>query len=95
MSRFLAAVVPATLLLGACAVTFAQSLPSGPEKTTMNSSQRTISQFVPDTHAQVRQRNVTVDEEKAVLTRYERRDARNSGSEGEHFSTVVAADGTL
>ena len=95
MSRFLTAVVPATLLLGACAVTFAQSRPSGPEKTTMNSSQRTISQFVPDTHAQVRQRNVTVDEEKAVLTRYERRDARNSGLEGEHFSTVVAADGTL
>ena len=29
------------------------------------------------------------------MTRHERRDGRNTGLEGEHFSTVVAVDGTL
>ena len=54
-----------------------------------------ISPLVPDTHAQASQRTVSVDGEGATLLRYERRDGRNTGLEGEHFSTVVAADGTL
>lgn len=55
----------------------------------------TATRFVPATHRQVNQRNVEVDGEAASLTRYERQDGRNAGLEGEHFSTVVAADGTL
>ncbi|MEG0786474.1 MAG: hypothetical protein RSH07_05165, partial [Comamonas sp.] len=54
-----------------------------------------ISPLVPDTHAQASQRTVSVDGEGATLLRYERSDGRNTGLEGEHFSTVVAADGTL
>ncbi|CAK7055281.1 MAG: hypothetical protein KER_02320 [Kerstersia gyiorum] len=55
----------------------------------------TATRFVPATHRQVNQRNVEVDGEAATLTRYERQDGRNAGLGGEHFSTVVAADGTL
>lgn len=55
----------------------------------------TATRFVPATHRQVNQRNVEVDGEAATLTRHERQDGRNAGLEGEHFSTVVAADGTL
>lgn len=40
-------------------------------------------------------RAVTVDGEPATLTRYSREDARNAGLGGEHFSTVIAADGRL
>ena len=54
-----------------------------------------ISRFVPDTHAQVSERAVSVDGENATLIRHERRDGRNAGLEGEHFSAVVATDGTL
>ncbi len=96
MSRcFLAAALPAALLLGAAASAFAKPSLSNPESITMTSSQKAISPFVPETHIEVSQRNVTVDGEAAVLTRHERRDGRNAGLEGEHFSAVVAADGTL
>ena len=50
---------------------------------------------IPDTHHQTRQRSVTLDGQPATLNRYERRDERNAFLEGEHFSTVIAADGTL
>jgi hypothetical protein len=38
---------------------------------------------------------VSVDGESAELIRYERRDGRNATLEGEHFSTLMAANGTL
>lgn len=95
MPRFLTVAVPAALLLGAAAVTFAQSSPPKSENITMSTPQKAISQFVPEPHFQVSQRSVAVDGQAAVLTRYERRDGRNTGLDGEHFSTVVAADGTL
>lgn len=50
---------------------------------------------VPDTHFQVDRRDVSVDGENAVLTRYERSDKRNSGLGGEHFSSILAANGRL
>lgn len=53
------------------------------------------SEFVPQGHAQVLSSAVAVDGAAATLTRYERQDGRNTGLEGEHFSTVVAQDGTL
>lgn len=51
--------------------------------------------LVPASHQETVRRRVAVDGEPAELTRYERRDGRNAGLEGEHFSTVVATDGTL
>lgn len=56
---------------------------------------RSVSQWIPQTHQETTRRKVTVDGEAAELVRYERRDGRNTGLEGEHFSTVVAADGTI
>ena len=61
----------------------------------MTVQQQDVSQFIPETHTEISQRNVKADGEAATLTRYERRDERNTGLEGEHFSTMVAADGTL
>lgn len=54
-----------------------------------------LSALIPASCQLVSQRSVVVDGESAQLTRYERKDGRNAGLEGEHFSTVVAADGTL
>ena len=51
--------------------------------------------LVPDIYARAGQRGVKVDGLNATLTRHERRDGRNAGLEGEHFSTVAAADGML
>ncbi|WP_313303543.1 hypothetical protein [Diaphorobacter sp.] len=53
------------------------------------------SPFVPNDHSQVWSRSVVVDGTAATLTRFERKDGRNAGLEGEHFSTVIAPDGTL
>ncbi|MDR2129388.1 MAG: hypothetical protein LBP52_10040 [Burkholderiaceae bacterium] len=54
-----------------------------------------VSRWIATTHREVSRRTVSVDGESAELTRYERRDGRNAALEGEHFSTVMAADGTL
>lgn len=54
-----------------------------------------VSQFVPATHKMNWSREVNIDGEAAVLTRYVRKDDRNNGIAGEHFSSVVAANGTL
>ncbi|SSW73797.1 hypothetical protein AVE30378_06144 [Achromobacter veterisilvae] len=54
-----------------------------------------LSALIPASHQLASRRSVAVDGESAELTRYERKDGRNAGLEGEHFSTVVAADGTL
>ncbi|RSE63931.1 hypothetical protein EGT81_06525 [Alcaligenes faecalis] len=51
--------------------------------------------FVPEAYVQVAQGAVSVDGEAVVLTRYEREDGRNSGLEGEHFSSVVSESGRL
>lgn len=50
---------------------------------------------IPASYQQASVRSVAVDGEAARLTRYERRDGRNTGLEGEHFSTVVASNGIL
>ena len=70
---------------------FAQSTPLNQEPVVMSVESR----FVPESHTQVSQRTVDVDEDNAVLIRYERQDGRNTGLEGEHFSAVVATDGVL
>lgn len=46
-------------------------------------------------HQQVSRYQVRVDHSSAFLTRYERRDGRNRGLEGEHFSTLIGSDGKL
>lgn len=67
------------------------------ESISMNASTsaRSITQWLPQTHLETSRRAVIVDGEAAELIRYERRDGRNARLGGEHFSTVVAADGTL
>lgn len=53
------------------------------------------SRLVPTTHKMDWSRDVNLDGEAAVLTRYIRKDGRNKDIEGEHFSSVIAANGTL
>lgn len=55
----------------------------------------TIVQYMPEGYKQVSRRAVTVDKETAELVRYERTDKRNAALGGEHFSTVISADGRL
>ena len=74
---------------------FAQNRPKESISMTTKTSAQSLSQWIPQTHQEVARRAVTVDGAATELTRYERRDGRNGGLEGEHFSTVVAADGTL
>lgn len=51
--------------------------------------------FMPAGYREVARRIVAVDGERAELVRHERTDGRNAALGGEHFSTVVAADGRL
>jgi len=51
--------------------------------------------LIPATHILHARRRVLVDGEAAELTRHVRTDGRNTALDGEHFSSVVAADGTL
>ncbi len=95
MHRMRSFTLSTAVLLGSDAVAFLQPASSQQENITMTAHQQDISQFVPQTHVEFSQRRVKIDGETATLTRYERRDKRNAGLEGEHFSTVVAADGTL
>lgn len=74
---------------------FAQNQPKESITMITTTTAQRLSRWIPQTHQEVARRAVTVDGEAAELTRYERRDGRNAGLEGEHFSTVVAADGTL
>ncbi|MGO4840134.1 hypothetical protein AB4144_48590, partial [Rhizobiaceae sp. 2RAB30] len=55
----------------------------------------TIETFMPEGYHEVARRTVGVDGEGAELVRYERMDGRNAALGGEHFSTVIAADGRL
>ncbi|MGO1617266.1 MAG: hypothetical protein ACTHY5_00295 [Oceanisphaera sp.] len=54
-----------------------------------------VAHMVPSSHKEAWSREVSVDGEAATLTRYVRKDDRNGGIEGEHFSTLIAANGTL
>lgn len=51
--------------------------------------------LIPAGYAEASRRAVTVDGEAAELTRHERADKRNAGPGGEHFSTLIGADGRL
>jgi hypothetical protein len=95
MLRLSSIALSIAFLFGAGAAASAQSIVSTQEDITMTVQQQDVSQFVPETHTETSQRNVKIDGEAATLTRYERRDERNAGLEGEHFSSMVAADGTL
>lgn len=101
----------ATLLAGAIALLAGEPAATGstalaftnPEKgnsvTTATLSAQpvaaTVSAFMPAGYAEAARRSVTVDGEQAELVRYRRRDGRNAALGGEHFSTVIAADGRL
>ncbi|WP_210188008.1 hypothetical protein [Bosea sp. CRIB-10] len=50
---------------------------------------------MPAGYAEMARRRVAVDGERAELVRYQRSDGRNAVLGGEHFSTVIAADGRL
>ncbi|WP_241240461.1 hypothetical protein [Pseudomonas aeruginosa] len=99
MPRYQTTALVIALVLGTGSTAFAQSTPSNQERPAMTTHSASIpsaiSRFVPGTHVQVAERAVSVDGENATLIRHERRDGRNAGLEGEHFSAVVAADGTL
>jgi hypothetical protein len=92
---------PAIALLAA-AVAAAASLPATAQTPTRRQNIMTstataspIASLIPATYREIGRQAVTVDGETAELTRHERRDGRNAGLEGEHFSVVVATDGTL
>lgn len=85
--------------VAACAtgLASAQPLSSQPEKPAMTHTPARLAASIepPATHNEVSRQTVSVDGQAAMLTRHERQDQRNAGLEGEHFSTVVADDGTL
>ncbi len=99
MPRFHSIALTAALVLGTGSAVLAQSTTYGQANSDMTTRSSIVStdfsSLLPDTYAQASQRSVSVDGEGATLQRYERRDGRNTGLEGEHFSTVVAAEGTL
>lgn len=72
-----------------------QNVLSNTENAMSTLASPSIDAFIPGTHAQVMSRQVSADGEAAVLTRYERKDGRNAGLEGEHFSSVIAPSGRL
>lgn len=54
-----------------------------------------IDSYLPAGYREAARRAVTVDGEAAELVRYQRADGRNAALGGEHFSTVIAANGRL
>ncbi len=72
-----------------------QNVPSLTESAMSTLITPSIDAFIPETHAQVMSRQVSADGQAVVLTRYERKDGRNAGLEGEHFSSVMAESGRL
>lgn len=84
-----------TMATTASYTVLAQNHPKGSVPMTVITAPQILSQWIPQTHQEVARRQITVDGEVAELARYERSDGRNTGLEGEHFSTVVSADGTL
>lgn len=55
----------------------------------------TVGAFMPTGYGEATRRRIAVDREPAELVRYQRTDGRNAALGGEHFSTVIAADGRL
>ena len=88
-----------TLLLAILSVSAATLLPANAQESThleehlMQNS--VAAPFIPTTHQLTSRRDVSVDGTAATLTRYVRKDDRNNGIAGEHFSTIIAANGTL
>ena len=80
---------PAALILALATASFSST---AQELLPMNPS---ITALVLDNHHTVSRRAVQVNGTPATLARFERRDGRHTGLEGEHFSTVVAANGTF
>ena len=72
-----------------------QNVPSITENAVSTLVNPSIDAFVPKTHAQVMSRQVSADGEAVVLTRYERKDGRSAGLEGEHFSSVISESGRI
>ncbi len=72
-----------------------QNVPSITENAVSTLVNPPIDAFVPKTHAQVMSRQVSADGEAVVLTRYERKDGRSAGLEGEHFSSVISESGRI
>lgn len=69
-----------------------------PKETTLMTTQNAtalLAALIPLTHQEISRRAVRVDKDAAQLTRYERKDGRNAGIDGEHFSTVIANNGSL
>ena len=97
MNAIRATALLATITVAATAshTVVAQNQPKESTPMTTTTTAQPLSQWIPQTHQKVARRAVTVDGEAAELTRYERRDGRNAGLGGEHFSTVVEADGKL
>lgn len=62
---------------------------------TARPAEEIIATVLPAGYRKSATRAVTVDGAAATLTRYSREDARNAALGGEHFSTVIAADGRL
>lgn len=87
----------AVLLPGLAALGYSQLSQASEENFVMDTSQTMTmaAQLLPPKYVQISRKTVTVDGAAAVLTRYEPKDGRHGGLGGEHFSTVVAADGRL
>jgi hypothetical protein len=54
-----------------------------------------INRMIPSNYVKVHSCQVTVNGEQVTLTRFERKDGRNNGLGGEHFSVVVSKAGLL
>ncbi|WMI97508.1 hypothetical protein RBU55_18215 [Pseudomonas chlororaphis subsp. aurantiaca] len=82
------------LAMALAAITANANTDSPKEKPAMNQpATRPIA--VPSGYQESDRRQVTVDDEQGVLTRYVRTDGRNARLGGEHFSTLVSDSGVL
>lgn len=93
--RHVALLIAITVYVTTPTVVLAQNQPKESTSMTIKTTAPSLSQWIPQTHKESSRRRVSVDGEDAELVRYERIDERNIGLEGEHFSMVVAANGTL
>ncbi|WP_208723178.1 hypothetical protein [Corallococcus llansteffanensis] len=88
----------ASLLLAASFTADAQTSKERKMPASAAQTQKTPPSFnslTPEGYKQVATRDVTVDGERATLTRFERQDGRNAGLGGEHYSLVVDGAGLL
>lgn len=88
----------ASLVLAASVTAYAQTSKERKMPASAAQTARTTASFerlTPEKYKQVSTRDVTVDGERATLTRFERQDGRNAGLGGEHYSIVVNEAGVL